>query len=802
MSHGRDMAAFFPRPAVAIVVSGSPPLLEVIHGFHGTTNDLNPSPYSVDTESEAKNLLIAARAVPTPYGFGGWCNWLNIVLSDSTPWALIQPGVFFRKYMNMDVDQICSDPSGNYYNEHRVIGATMVSYMGCMDMADPVLALAGTLSSPYDPMACVHRPTIDRPPCCESQPVYGKNPFSIGAPIDYGLGRKILIETDYLSLADSRLSFQRYYEVHNSTPYLSSPIGRDWNHSFNRALFDGGSVGTGVYSVGISEPNGHWTWFSQSGSSYVSMFHPKDMLTKVDLGGGAFQWVRCKPDGTFETYDSSGRNTRVDFSDGRYLTLAYDSQNRISHVANEVGRALKFDYATNGRVSQITLPDGGVISYDYSTDSQPFLTTVHYAGGAARVYAYTSLRLTGVADENGSAYMSVTYNGNNKATSSQLAGGVNRYGYTTAYTSGGPLVYGSSGATGNFALTTPLGETITFGTVNVNGSIRPASMTQPCASCGKSDAATTYDANGNVTSRTDFNNTKMCYSYDLSRNLETARAEGILSGETCGTVLSALPGRTDVRKVSTQWHSIWPVPVKLAEPHRLSTIVYNGDGGQFCAPTTAQSNGNPIGVVCTRTVQETTDATGQQGFAAATRGTPRVWQYTYDGFGRLLTSSDPNNKTTTNVYYASNDPELGKRGNLQTSTNPLGHVTTFTGYDLNGRPISITDPNGTVTSLSYHPRGWLTSRTVGGETTTYDYDNAGQLTRVTFPDSSYVQYTYDDAHRLTQIQDGLNNKIVYTLDAMGNWIKEEARDPSGQLARVKQRVYDSLNRLHQSIGAR
>jgi len=90
---------------------------------------------------------------------------------------------------------------------------------------------------------------------------------------------------------------------------------------------------------------------------------------------------------------------------------------------------------------------------------------------------------------------------------------------------------------------------------------------------------------------------------------------------------------------------------------------------------------------------------------------------------------------------------------------------------------------------------------VGGETTTYDYDAAGQLTKVTLPDASYLQYTYDGAHRLTQIQDGLGNKIVYTLDAMGNRIKEQAYDPSLQLARMRQQVYDSLNRLHQSVGA-
>jgi len=798
----RDLTSFFPRPAVAIVTAGSAPFLPVIHGFHATTSSLNPSPYAVDTEAEAKDLLIAARAVPTPYGFGGWCNWENIVLSDSSGWSLIQPGVYFRKYLNMDVDQVCSDPRGNYYNKHIVIPATLVSWMGCTDMGDSVLAVFGALNSPYDPMACVHRPTVDRPPCCDAKAGYGQGPMTMGNPIDFGLGRKVLIETDYLSAPDPRLSLVRYYEMHNSTPYLASPIGRDWNHSFNRALYEGGYVGPGVYSIGISEPNGHWTWFTQSGANFVSMFHPSDVLTKVDLGGGAYKWTRQKPDGTFETYDSSGRNIRIDSPSGRFLTIAYNSANRVAMVTNEVGRALTFAYGANGRVSRVTLPDGGSITYDYSTDNQPFLTAVRYPGGASRSYGYASLRLASVIDENGSPYMNVTYSSYGKATSSQLFGGVNRYAYTSIYASGSPIVWGNEGGTGAFALTTPLGATINFTTINVKGSIRPASVSLRCPECGVTDAALTYDAQANVTSRTDFNNRKVCYAYDLSRNLETARTEGILSTETCGTVLATLPSRPDVRKGSTQWHAVWRLPSKVAEPNRLTTNAYNGDGGMFCAPTTALVNGHPIGVLCSKTVQETTDTTGQQDFAATVTGTPRVWQYTYDGFGQVLTATDPNSKTTSNVYYAANDPDPGKRGNVRTITNPLGHVTTFTAYDTNGRPTTITDPNGTVTTLTYHPRGWLTARTVGVEQTTYDYDAVGQLTKATLPDGSYVQYMYDGAHRLTQVQDGPGNKIIYTLDAMGNRIKEQVYDPSGQLARVRQQVFDSLNRLHQSVGAR
>lgn len=45
--------------------------------------------------------------------------------------------------------------------------------------------------------------------------------------------------------------------------------------------------------------------------------------------------------------------------------------------------------------------------------------------------------------------------------------------------------------------------------------------------CGASASSLTYDANGNVATRKDFNGKLTSYSYDLTRNLETQRKEGL-----------------------------------------------------------------------------------------------------------------------------------------------------------------------------------------------------------------------------------------------------------------------------------
>jgi YD repeat-containing protein len=88
-----------------------------------------------------------------------------------------------------------------------------------------------------------------------------------------------------------------------------------------------------------------------------------------------------------------------------------------------------------------------------------------------------------------------------------------------------------------------------------------------------------------------------------------------------------------------------------------------------------------------------------------------------------------------------------KSCDLACVTNATGHLTQITAYNANGRPKTITDPNGLVTNLTYHPRGWLASRNVGGLLTTFDYDGVGQLKKVTLPEASFIAYTYDAAHR-------------------------------------------------------
>ena len=241
-----------------------------------------------------------------------------------------------------------------------------------------------------------------------------------------------------------------------------------------------------------------------------------------------------------------------------------------------------------------------------------------------------------------------------------------------------------------------------------------------------------------------------------------------------------------------------------------------GGGSASCVtPAATLPDGKPIAVLCARYEQATTDATGALGVSATVTGATRKWSYTYNQYGQVLTETTPKQSPTdslshTTIYTYYSDTSISSNvghtlGDLYTVTNPRGQASTFTSYDGAGRLLSSTDANNVVTAQTYWPRGWLRTQTVtpasgAALTTTYDYWPTGLLKTVTMPDASTLNYTYDDAHRLTDITDAAGNTIHYVLDNVGNRTGEQISDSSGNLASAVSRVFDALNRVQSQTG--
>ncbi|WP_266169719.1 RHS repeat-associated core domain-containing protein [Dyella subtropica] len=193
----------------------------------------------------------------------------------------------------------------------------------------------------------------------------------------------------------------------------------------------------------------------------------------------------------------------------------------------------------------------------------------------------------------------------------------------------------------------------------------------------------------------------------------------------------------------------------------------------------------------------------------------RRWTYTYctavDStqcpiIGLLLSVTGPRTdltQTATYSYYLSSSAvscgtpgaACYQAGDLHTVTDALGHVTTIASYDGAGRITRLTDTNCVNTDLTYTPRGWLASRSVGGAIMRFTYTPYGAVASITDPDNVTVSTTYDAAHRLTRVTDALGNYIQYTLDAAGNKTAEQVYDSSGTLRKSLSRTYNTLGQL-------
>ena len=134
----------------------------------------------------------------------------------------------------------------------------------------------------------------------------------------------------------------------------------------------------------------------------------------------------------------------------------------------------------------------------------------------------------------------------------------------------------------------------------------------------------------------------------------------------------------------------------------------------------------------------------------------------------ILTSVDgPLAGTGDTVSY-----QYDTKGNITLVTDELGHTTQITALNATGQPLTILDQNGIATDLAYDARGRLTTVTVNPGAnqaiTTIEYDLAGQVTKITAPDGSFLQYAWNDAKRLTTVTNNTGETIEYGYNANGD----------------------------------
>lgn len=581
----------------------------------------------------------------------------------------------------------------------------------------------------------------------------------VGNPCSPLTGAKSQPELDYAGFVAGGLEFRRFYRssgyarpgrLMTGVDTTDHILPRDmWRHSYDRRFF--AVSGNAELMAIVQRPEGSLQAFDNSGQQIGNVGGGAARL-QFNAGVG-YDLTLANSD--VEHYNLAGQLTSLQTRAGLVTTLTYDTDGNLASVTDAFGHTLTLGYVMSSAyeedeylLTDVTLPDGGLIHYGY--DRWNRLTSVSYPDSTTRAYHYDDPNngwvLTSIDDESGQQFATYVYDSLGRVTSESHAG--NAQPYSFAYTAGG------NGAT----ITDPAGVTTQWNYTSSGGALRLTSRSQPCIDCGNVSAQS-FDAQGNPTSRTDFNGNQTLMTFDPSRNLETWRTEAA--------------GTPEARVITTQWHPNFRLPTEIEEAGRRTNFTYDAQGN-----------------LLTRSVVDlaTNDA--------------QTWTYTYNSIGQVLTVDGPRTDVSDVTTYTYNACASGGGcGQLATVTDAAGNVTSFLTYDADGKPLTISDPNGAVTTLVYDARKRLVSRTIGTETTSFEYWPTGLLKKMILPDGSYVSYAYDAAHRLVGISDAEGNRISYTLDAAGNRTQVDVYDSSNALSTTHRWVFNAAGRVHQDIGA-
>lgn len=594
--------------------------------------------------------------------------------------------------------------------------------------------------------------STDQPPETESRSTDEQSGMCTPNPIIPASGEKFFHFIDVGDEAPHKLNFERSYRTEWQIAPQAS-MGALWahNHSANLRLDPSDSSGNTLI-LQLNDGSQRWFRRTSNSSTWTNDSHADQLIASTTSGGTAtWRYTRRADDSQWQftqpTASNVGQLQSQRQRDGWTYTYSYNAAGRLEQVRNQFNRALGLSYHPSGLLASVTGPDGKVTGYAWDASSR--LTRVTFSDAKYITYHYEDDRfpqfITGITDENGKRYQSVSYDSLGRAEVSTLAGNADKYTVSYGNSTGGL----NRGAT----ITDPIGTARSFGYAQTNGHTDVTSGSNLPGCKGEPPIATRSQnpSNGLLEREVDFKGNVTQYTWDSTRQLirSVTRAAGTSQQQV--TVID--------------WHASLALPVLVTEPLKKTQYDYDADG---------------------RLQKVSVTHTGGQ-----TPNKVQTTQYTYTSAGLLETRTEPNGAMTR---YANHNVA----GLPQTITNAIGHVTTVA-YDAMGRPTSITQPDGLVRTLDYENRGWLklSSETANGVTLTtlYTYTPSGQVKTITRPNGHVITYEHDDAQRVTGWSDNRGQSATYILDGLGNITAEQIRNSGGATALQIGRSINAINRL-------
>ncbi|MEW8646638.1 MAG: DUF6531 domain-containing protein [Candidatus Thiodiazotropha endolucinida] len=321
----------------------------------------------------------------------------------------------------------------------------------------------------------------------------------------------------------------------------------------HNTLYGRKDVGTSIGIQSISRGNGQALTFRYISGQWQPL-HPNG-TTLISSGAN---WIFVDANGTREEYSDNpiigiGKLLSRTTSTGQVTHFTYDNEGRLSTVTGHYGETLTYHYNEEGYLVTITTPDGNL---NYAYDGLKRLSQVTYPDNTQRQYHYEDVNfshyLTGIADENNQRYATWAYDSDGRAILSEHADGAEQVTFT----------YHPNGST---TITDATGAERTYYFQIVQGTMKISHVEgDRCTTCPNGGIkAYTYDSNGFIASKTDWNSNVTSYIRD-AQGRELSRTEAV--------------GTPEARTITTTWDTVINKPLIITEPERVTEFAYDSNG--------------------------------------------------------------------------------------------------------------------------------------------------------------------------------------------------------------------------------
>jgi RHS repeat-associated protein len=670
---------------------------------------------------------------------------------------------------------------------------------------------------------------------------------------------------------------QLQYNSYGDLVGSSTPDGNGAEVATTTYAYDGDGA-----QARITSPNGNLPGANAGNYTTTTSYNADGEKTSVTQAGGSGATFTART--TNYGYDSDGNQTTVQDARGYITTTTYNADDRSTLVTDPDGNATLTCYDPEGHIAQ-TVPPAGVAAGNLTEASCPSSYPSGYGArlaSDATVYTYngygekTAMSTPAPAGQTGPQTTTYSYDGNGNLTqvtappasnggpsqvtvdvynsTDQLVSQTTAYGtpaaatYSYCYDPNGDrtsVVYPDGNVSGvapcetsapwvvNSA-TNPM-QAACQTTSSYDSAMELISTTAPATTTAPSGATTgsTYDAEGNLLSRTDPNGVATTWTYSPLGKPTSVTYSGSSAHPVTSTydANGELTGRTDASGTSSytldpfgeltsttngagqaigygydangDTTSItYPLPA-TATWANTSTVAYGYDHADRVTALT-DFNGHTV------TISNTTD--GQP--SSATLGTTGdTVTTTYDGAGVPSAIALKNSTATLQSFGYADAPAGNILSETDTPASPQSPAV-YT-YDAKGRVASMTpgsgsalsygfDPSGNLTTLptggtaTYDNAGELASSALSGTTTSYAYNAAGQRLTAAQGSTTVASGTWNGATELTAYSDSAASMGATAYDASGLRASTTIT-PSGQSATTQQYAWNANAALPEMI---